>query len=106
MVNGRACLSEARFLPISKITFIRPNMAAVRSADAMQPLAFAVLAGLTPPDVEIELIDERLEPIPYDSVPIDPQEEEEERRRRQRHRRHGHSGRRRTRRFTTTTQSA
>ena len=49
-----------------KITFIRPNMAGVRSADAMQPLAFAILAGLTPPDIEIELIDERLEPIRYD----------------------------------------
>ncbi len=49
-----------------KITFIRPNMTGVRSTDAMQPLAFAILAGLTPADVETVLIDERLEPIRYD----------------------------------------
>jgi radical SAM superfamily enzyme YgiQ (UPF0313 family) len=49
-----------------KITFIRPNMADIRSADAMEPLVFAVLAGLTPPDVETMLYDERLETIPYD----------------------------------------
>ncbi len=49
-----------------KITYIRPNMTRVRSTDAMQPLAFAVLAGLDPADVETVLIDERLEPIRYD----------------------------------------
>jgi radical SAM superfamily enzyme YgiQ (UPF0313 family) len=49
-----------------KITFIRPNMADMRSSDAMEPLVFAILAGLTPPDVETMLYDERLEPIPYD----------------------------------------
>ncbi len=49
-----------------KITFIRPNMFAKRSSDAMEPLCFAVLKGLTPPDVETVLYDERLEPIPYD----------------------------------------
>jgi radical SAM superfamily enzyme YgiQ (UPF0313 family) len=49
-----------------KITFIRPNLSNKRSADAMEPLVFAVLAGLTPPDVELSLFDERLEPVPYD----------------------------------------
>lgn len=49
-----------------KITFIRPNMSDMRSADAMEPLVFAILAGLTPPDVETVLYDERLESIPYD----------------------------------------
>lgn len=49
-----------------KITFIRPNLADIRSADAMEPLVFAILAGLTPPDVETVLYDERLEAIPYD----------------------------------------
>ena len=48
-----------------KITFIRPNMTGVRSTDAMQPLVFALLAGLTPPEDERVLFDERLEPIPY-----------------------------------------
>lgn len=47
-----------------KLTFIRPNMTATRSPSAMQPLAFAVLAGLTPPDIEMDLIDECLEPVP------------------------------------------
>jgi radical SAM superfamily enzyme YgiQ (UPF0313 family) len=32
----------------------------------MEPLAQAVLAALTPPDVEVKLYDDRLEPIPYD----------------------------------------
>jgi radical SAM superfamily enzyme YgiQ (UPF0313 family) len=40
-------------------------MADMRSSDAMEPLVFAILAGLTPPDVETVLYDERLEPIPY-----------------------------------------
>ena len=48
-----------------KVTFIRPTMVkGIRSSDAMHPLAFAVLAGLTPPDVEIEFFDERIEEIP------------------------------------------
>jgi radical SAM superfamily enzyme YgiQ (UPF0313 family) len=32
----------------------------------MQPLSMAVLAGLTPPDVEVRFHDDRVEPIPYD----------------------------------------
>ena len=32
----------------------------------MEPLAPAVLAGLTPPAVEVKFYDDRLEPIPYD----------------------------------------
>lgn len=47
-----------------KITFVRPGMTDARAGDAMQPLGFAVLAGLTPRDVDVELFDERLEPIP------------------------------------------
>jgi radical SAM superfamily enzyme YgiQ (UPF0313 family) len=49
-----------------KITFIRPNLTDVRSSDGLEPLAFAVLADLTPPDVEVSLVDERLEPVAYD----------------------------------------
>ena len=49
-----------------KITFIRPNMWDRRSFDAMEPLVFAILAGLTPPEVEIVLYDERVESIPLD----------------------------------------
>ncbi|MBI1299396.1 radical SAM protein [bacterium] len=49
-----------------KITFIRPNMMPVRGADAMEPLVFAILAGLTPPHVETVLYDDRIEPIPVD----------------------------------------
>ncbi|MHC5211444.1 MAG: B12-binding domain-containing radical SAM protein [Planctomycetota bacterium] len=47
-----------------KVTFLRPAMGAARTRDAMEPLALGILAGLTPPDVEVELIDERVEPVP------------------------------------------
>lgn len=46
-----------------KITLIRPAMNTGRASDAMQPLAFAVLAGLTRPDIELTLFDERIEAI-------------------------------------------
>jgi radical SAM superfamily enzyme YgiQ (UPF0313 family) len=49
-----------------RITFIRPHLTDRRSSAAMQPLVFAILAGLTPPDVELDFFDERLEPIPED----------------------------------------
>ncbi|MDX2250290.1 MAG: radical SAM protein [Bacteroidia bacterium] len=42
----------------------------MRSSDAMQPLAFSILYGLTPSDVEIHFMDERLESINYD-IPTD-----------------------------------
>ena len=49
-----------------KITFIRPNLYDDRSSDAMEPLCFAILKSLTPGDVDVELFDERLEPLPFD----------------------------------------
>ncbi|MCA9395264.1 MAG: B12-binding domain-containing radical SAM protein [Candidatus Omnitrophica bacterium] len=49
-----------------RIAFVRPNMTAARSTDAMQPLAFAILAGLTPSEYDIRLYDERLEEIDFD----------------------------------------
>ena len=49
-----------------KITFIRPNLFDDRSSDAMEPLCFAILKSLTPDDVAVELLDERLEPLPFD----------------------------------------
>ncbi len=49
-----------------KITFVRPNLYEGRSFDAMQPLCFAILRRLTPPDVSTVFYDERLEPIPLD----------------------------------------
>lgn len=48
-----------------KITFIHPNMFSRRSTDAMEPLVFAILAGLTPPDVEMTLFDDRVEEIDF-----------------------------------------
>lgn len=39
----------------------------MRSSDAMQPLVFAILRGLTPPAIETVLYDERLEQIPLDA---------------------------------------
>jgi radical SAM superfamily enzyme YgiQ (UPF0313 family) len=49
-----------------KITFIRPNIGRTRAADALEPLVFAILAGLTPPDIDLAFFDDRLEPIPLD----------------------------------------
>jgi len=49
-----------------KVTFIYPHLMDTRSSDAMEPLVFAILAGLTPPDVELDFLDERLKPVPDD----------------------------------------
>lgn len=49
-----------------KITFVRPNISDMPSFDAMEPLVFAILAGLTPSNIELTLFDDRIEPIPYD----------------------------------------
>lgn len=49
------------------ITFVRPNLQDDRSSDAMQPLAFALLKAMTPPDIEVAFHDERLAPIPLDA---------------------------------------
>lgn len=50
-----------------KILFVRPNLCDLRSSDAMEPLAFAILAALTPDEHQVQLADERLEPIPFDA---------------------------------------
>lgn len=49
-----------------KITFIRPHLISKRATDALEPLVFAILARLTPPDVELAFYDDRLEAIPFD----------------------------------------
>ena len=49
-----------------RILFVRPHLFDTRSSDALEPLAFAVLAGLTPPEVELVMSDERLAPVPLD----------------------------------------
>src|SRR5882762_2167830 len=54
-----------------KITFIKPNIGRREHSlyvdeGRMEPLMLAVLAGLTPPDVECILYDDRMESIPFD----------------------------------------
>jgi len=49
-----------------KVTFIRPNIGSMRSADAMTPLVFSYLSAMTPPHIERVLYDDRLEAIPFD----------------------------------------
>lgn len=54
-----------------KVTLIYPSVGRKQGkpyvrAWQMQPLSIAVLAGLTPPDVEVAFYDDRLESIPYD----------------------------------------
>lgn len=46
------------------LTFIRPSMYGTRTHDAMEPLAFAILAGLTPSNITLSLYDERVEEVP------------------------------------------
>lgn len=53
-----------------KITFIKPNIGRREHSlyvdhGRMEPLMLGVLAGLTPPDVEVVLFDDRMESIPY-----------------------------------------
>jgi radical SAM superfamily enzyme YgiQ (UPF0313 family) len=54
-----------------KITLIKPKMGqktttTYREKAVMEPLALAIIAALTPSDVEVVLYDDRIEPIPYD----------------------------------------
>lgn len=63
--RGAATLYECN-VNISKITFIRPNLYADRSADALEPVVFAILRGLTPADIECVLYDERVEELPLE----------------------------------------
>jgi radical SAM superfamily enzyme YgiQ (UPF0313 family) len=48
-----------------KVTFIRPNMTTGIAGDALEPLVFGILAGLTPGEVELKLYDERIEAIDF-----------------------------------------
>lgn len=55
-----------------KITFVRPTIGSKFNGKhlekyVMEPLELAVLAELTPPDINIELYDDRIEKIPYDN---------------------------------------
>ena len=54
-----------------KLTLIKPNIGRKGQSlyvdeGRMEPLQLGVLAGLTPPDVEIAFYDDRMEAIPYD----------------------------------------
>ncbi|MCL2787411.1 MAG: radical SAM protein [Micrococcales bacterium] len=55
-----------------RIALIKPNIgvrihSGRRDNAAMEPLGLSVLAGLTPPEAEGFLVDDRLEPVPYDT---------------------------------------
>jgi radical SAM superfamily enzyme YgiQ (UPF0313 family) len=54
-----------------KITFIKPTIGRREHSlyvdeGRMEPLMLGVLAGMTPPDVDVVLYDDRMESIPYD----------------------------------------
>ncbi|MCJ7557217.1 MAG: B12-binding domain-containing radical SAM protein [Gammaproteobacteria bacterium] len=56
-----------------KITFIKPNIGRRTHSlyidhGRMEPLMLGLLAGMTPPDVEVVLYDDRMEEIPYDEA--------------------------------------
>lgn len=55
-----------------KIGFIAPAWDLIRGKMQsriflLAPLTFPVLASLTPEEIEVEIIDERLRPIPYEA---------------------------------------
>lgn len=55
-----------------RIAFVKPNIgvrlhSGERDTAAMEPLGLSVLAGLTPPEAETFLVDDRLEAVPYDA---------------------------------------
>ncbi len=47
-----------------KIAMIRPGLGGAKSMDAMEPLAFSILYGLTPDEFEVTFYDESIEQIP------------------------------------------
>lgn len=54
-----------------KLTLIKPRLGrradgSYREKAVMEPLALAIVAALTPPDVEVVLVDDRIEPVPFD----------------------------------------
>lgn len=54
-----------------KVTLIKPNIgrhghSLYVDEGRMEPLQLGVLAGITPPDIEVVLYDDRMETIPYD----------------------------------------
>jgi radical SAM superfamily enzyme YgiQ (UPF0313 family) len=54
-----------------RITLIKPNIGRREHSlyvdeARMEPLMLGVLAGLTPPDVEVVMYDDRMEAVPYD----------------------------------------
>lgn len=56
-----------------KLTLIKPNIGRMEHSlyvdeGRMEPLQLGVLAGLTPPDVDVVLYDDRMEAIPYDEA--------------------------------------
>ncbi|MEW5940809.1 MAG: radical SAM protein [Chloroflexota bacterium] len=49
-----------------KLTLIYPGIGDYEDEARMEPLSVGALAGMTPPDVEVALYDDRMETIPYD----------------------------------------
>jgi radical SAM superfamily enzyme YgiQ (UPF0313 family) len=54
-----------------KLTLVKPNIGRMEHSlyvdeARMEPLQLGVLAAMTPPDIEVVLYDDRMEPIPYD----------------------------------------
>ena len=47
-----------------KITFIKVSMMDGKGYDAMKPLIFPIIESLTPKEIDVEYIDERIEEIP------------------------------------------
>lgn len=48
---------------LDRLLLIRPNMGDFRSGDALEPLAIGLIKALTPPEIDVAFMDERLEAI-------------------------------------------
>jgi len=56
-----------------KVTLIKPNIGRMEDRayideGRMEPLNLGVIAALTPPDVEVVMYDDRMEPVPFDEA--------------------------------------
>ncbi len=56
-------------MKLGRLTLLRPNMGDYRSTDGLPPLSMAVLAARTPPDIEVQFWDDKVEVLPAGDTP-------------------------------------
>jgi hypothetical protein len=66
--NHVSITASSADIPSVRATFIRPGTTPGAREDFLEPLVFAILFALTPPDVNHVLCDERIETNPFDEA--------------------------------------